>query len=93
MKISKNNKGFTLIELLATIAILAIVVSITLYVSLSAIEKSREKSYKVTINNIEKEAANYLLENSDRLFFISDTKDLSAEYQCITVQNLIDMGY
>ena len=92
MKVN-NNKGFTLIELLATIAILAIVISITLYVSLSAIEKAKEKSYKVTINNIEKEAANYLLENSDRLFFISDTKDLSAEYQCITVQNLIDMGY
>ena len=93
MKLSKNKKGFTLIELLATIAILAIVVSITLYVSLGAIEKSKEKSYKVTINNIQKEAANYLLENSDRLFFISDTKDLSVEYQCITVQNLIDMGY
>ena len=96
MSIEINNKkknGFTLIELLATIAILAIVVSITLYVSLSAIEKSKEKSYKVTINNIQKEAANYLLENSDRLFFISDTKDLSVEYQCITVQNLIDMGY
>ena len=98
MKISKNNKGFTLIELLATIAILAVVVSITLYVSLGAIEKSREKSYKVTINNIQKEAANYLLENSDRLFFISygeDVDDLekNIEYQCITVQNLIDMGY
>ena len=98
MKKGKNNKGFTLIELLATIAILAIVVSITLYVSLSAIEKSREKSYKVTINNIEKEAANYLLENSDRLFFISYGEDIDTlagniEYQCITVQNLIDMGY
>ena len=45
MKKGKNNKGFTLIELLATIAILAIVVSITLYVSLSAIEKSRAVSY------------------------------------------------
>ena len=98
MRKCKNNKGFTLIELLATIAILAIVVSITLYVSLNAIEKSREKSYKVTINNIEKEAANYLLENSDRLFFISYGEDIDTlagniEYQCITVQNLIDMGY
>ena len=98
MKIGKDKKGFTLIELLATIIIIAIVFSIALYVSLNAIEKSQEKSYKLTINNIQKAASNYLFENSDRLFFISygeDTDQLgkNIEYQCITVQNLIDMGY
>ena len=98
MKIGKDKKGFTLIELLATIIIIAIVFSIALYVSLNAIAKSQEKSYKLTINNIQKAASNYLFENSDRLFFISygeDTDQLgkNIEYQCITVQNLIDMGY
>ena len=87
-----NNKGFTLVELLATIVILSLVLEITVYIALNAINKSKENSYQVTINNIEKNAENYLLENKDRLFYISQN-DTDYEYQCITVQNLLDLGY
>lgn len=89
----KKNKGFTLVELLAVIVILSLVVGITIYVYINAVNKSKENSYKVTINNIEKEASNYLTENKNRLFFITDTDNPNIEYQCLTIQNLIDYGY
>ena len=89
----KNNKGFTLVELLAVIVVLSIVLGLTVYIALNAINKAKEKSYQVTINNIEKEAGNYLLEMKDKLFYVSPPNDEFIEYQCLTVQNLLDLGY
>ena len=89
----KKNYGFTLVELLAVIAILGIVVSITVFVSIKSINKAKEKSYKTTINNIERMAGTYLEENGDRLFYISKNDGTNIEYQCITIENLIDGGY
>ena len=85
-----NNKGFTLIELLAVITVLAIVSTISIYVMLDVVGKAKEKSYKVTINNVKNAAIDYLKENSNDIFFISSGDN---EYQCITVGNLIDTGY
>ena len=67
----KKNYGFTLVELLAVIAILGIVVSITIFVGINAVNKAKEKSYNTTKNNIENIAGTYLKENGDRLFYIS----------------------
>ena len=86
-----NKKGFTLIELLATIVVLALIFSIAIYVTTTAINKSKENTYKVTINEVEKNASSYLIENSNRLFYLS--KDEDNEYQCTTVENLVDYGY
>ena len=88
----KNNRGFTLVELLATIAILGLVVSITVFTGIRLIKNGREKTYQTTKSNIEKYAGNYLIENSDRLFYLSDSK-AGIEYQCVTLKNLIDTGY
>lgn len=88
-----NNHAFTLVELLATITILGIVLSITVYVSINAVNKDKENSYKTTKSNIEKIASTYLEENGDRLFYISKNDDTDIEYQCITIENLIDGGY
>lgn len=88
-----NNHAFTLVELLATITILGIVLSITVYVSINAVNKAKENSYKTTKSNIEKIASTYLEENGDRLFYISKNDDTDIEYQCITIENLIDGGY
>lgn len=87
-----NRKGFTLIELLATLTIMSVVLSITLFIAIDIIGKSKEKSYQVTKNNIEEAAKDYFNENSNKLFFQSLGAG-SNEYQCITVQNLIDTGY
>ena len=90
LKINKN--GFTLVELLATIVVLGILITITIYIATNVINRSKEKSYLVTINEIEKNAGNYLTENKDRLFYLTDINN-EYEYQCITVENLIDYGY
>lgn len=91
-KKKNTNKGFTLIELLATLAILSIVISLTIYVALNVIGKSKNKSYEVTISNIESSAVDYLLENQDLLFVTLDNDD-TLEYQCIQVKNLVDKGF
>jgi len=88
----KINKGFTLVELLAVIAVLSLVIGLVVFIAINVIDNAREKTYKTAINNIEAEANSYLTENSGRLFYIAND-DNSYEYQCVTIQNLIDMGY
>lgn len=87
----KKYKGFTLVELLATIVLLSLVVGITIYIVIGNINSSKEKGYKATIKNIEQISENYMQENSDRLFYL--TLNDKQEYACVTVQNLIDVGY
>ena len=87
----KKEKGFTLIELLATIVVLAIVMLIVGKVALDSIERTKKNSYNVTINEISTDASNYLLERND-LHFVPIV-DSNLEYQCITVENLINYGY
>ena len=88
----KNNRGFTLVELLAVIAIVSILVSAGLYFSTSIISNTKSKSYQVTINNVEKNANTYIAENNNKIFYLT-SGDGSIEYQCVTVGNLIEMGY
>lgn len=88
--IKLNRKGFTLVELLAVITVLSLVVTIAIYIVTNVIVSSKENTYQVTINNIERESANYLLENSNEIFFVNNG---IVEYQCIMVKNLVDAGY
>ena len=88
-----NKKGFTLVELLAVIVVLGIVASISIYAITNTIRKTKEKSYQVTINEIENMANDYLLENNGKLFFISSNDGSETEYQCVTIKQLIDAGY
>lgn len=86
-----NKKGFTLVELLAVIVVLGIVASIGIYAITNSIKKAKEKSYQVTINEIERSANDYLLENSGSIPFVSDGDE--TEYQCVTIKQLIDAAY
>ena len=88
----RNNKGFTLVELLATIAILSILVTIGLYLSTDTLNVAKRKSYEVTINNVEKNANTYVTENKNKIFYLTSS-DGKREYQCVTISNLIEMGY
>ena len=87
-----NKKGFTLIELLATIIVLSLVVGITIYFGGNAIEKAKEKTYQITLNNISKVANNYLKEYSNNLEFIPLEGSIN-EYQCVTVKEIKEKGY
>jgi len=89
----KRDNGFTLIELLSIILILTLVFSFSIFIIGDAISKSKAKSYKVTINNIENMAGSYLVEGAEELFYISKKKSDNLEYQCIVVQDLIDSGF
>ena len=91
---NKKIKGFTLVELLATIIVLGVLITIVVYVVTNIISRSKEKSYLVTISEIEGNAHSYLVENNDRLYFIEGEKyGQEYEYQCITIENLVDYGY
>ena len=94
MKQKKDTKhGFTLVELLATIVIIAIILSITGYLIVNVIGKTKETSYEVTLNEIASNASSYLKERGTELYFITVPGKTDTEYQCLTVQNLIDGGY
>lgn len=55
------------------------------------IDNAKEESYQVTINNIEKNAGNYVLEDNTLIPWINGDGG-NYQYQCVTVQNLIDDG-
>ena len=88
-----DNKGFTLTELLATLAVLSLVSTIVIYVAINVVNSAKDKSYLVTRNNVEKAAVSYLEENSDKIHFVKYKNNNNIEYQCVTVQNLIDTNY
>ena len=88
----KNNQGFTLIELLAVISVLSLIVTVVIYVSLNVIDNAKENSYQVTINNVIGDVNSYVLENKDNRDW-NTVSMTDYEYQCVTVQNLIDSGY
>ena len=54
-----NNKGFTLVELIATIAILALIVTISVPIVTSVINNSKEKNYTILVSNIKTAAKTY----------------------------------
>jgi prepilin-type N-terminal cleavage/methylation domain-containing protein/uncharacterized repeat protein (TIGR02543 family) len=88
-----GKKGFTLIELLAVIMILSIVMGVVSYTVIAIISGVRDKTYQVTINNIEGNAGVYLTENKDKMSYVPNISNPSVEYNCITIQNLIELGY
>lgn len=88
-----NKKGFTLIELLATIIIISIIFTITISVVNVAVNKAKKKSQELTIQNIEKQAINYISEEMNQSIWAENSANTNSEYQCITIQNLIDAGY
>ena len=85
-----NRKGFTLIELLSIIIILGLVSGITITIVLTTMANAKEKSKKLTRDNIAGQAEEYIYEGFSDSNWISEDGE---EYKCITVQDLIDAGY
>lgn len=88
-----KSQGFTLVELLATIALLSLVVTVVIYVATGVIDSAKENSYKVTVNNIQSAASNYTFEDFENFWVDGGYLDDDNQYQCVSVQNLIDTGY
>ncbi len=85
-----NRKGFTLIELLSIIIILGLITGITITVVLTTMEKAKERSKKLTRDNIAGQAEEYIYEGFADGNWTSSGEE---EYKCVTVQDLVDAGY
>ena len=83
-----KKNGFTLIELLATIALLGVLATITIGVSVRKINETKESARDVMINSIEFAAQNYVLDNKDELVNFNN-----QDYIYITLQKLIEKEY
>ena len=79
-----DKKGFTLVELLAVISILSIISVAVIVTATNIIGSSKDKSYMVTVNNIEKYTESYVVENDKSIFWLP-TGVNNKVYQCITV--------
>jgi len=91
-KFKLNILGFTIVELLAMIVLLSIIVTVIIYFIIDIINNANRKSYEVTVNNIEIEVVNYISEDIRKSSWITDN-DKKYQYQCVSVQDLIDAGY
>ncbi len=60
-------KGFTLVELLAAVAILSIIATITINISVKKINETKEKGRETLIKSIELAAKSYVIDNSKNL--------------------------
>lgn len=86
-----KNKGFTLVELLAVISLLSLLFSIVISVVYGVISEIKNNGYKTTINNVQSAAVAYSSEYVSSNIWIDGSENL--QYQCISVNKLIDSGY
>lgn len=85
----KTSKWFSLVELLATILIISIILGIVTYFAINTINTSKEKSNKITLNNIKSTTRIYIKENPDKIIWISKEEKL---YSCVNIKTLINKG-
>jgi len=84
-----NNKGFTLVEILAVVVILGVIALITVPVTLSIIDRSKQNMYDRQISEITEAARMYVSENSTKNVNLSTI----GYSNVITLQQLSDDGY
>ena len=84
-----NRKGFTLIELLAVILITSLVLGLTTYGIISAVNSAKENSATLSLKSVKESARTYSSENSTDRW-----KDGASNntYFCVTVEELINKG-
>ena len=87
-----NNKGFTLVELIAVIILLALVAAIGTYSITAIINGSKDKNYKLLINEIKAGAELYYQEckyaNNDKI-----SCELTGNNYVTTLGDLVRYGY
>ncbi len=85
-----NRRGFTLVELLATIIVLAVVVGITIPVTINGINKAKKKQQDILVANIQSAVANLNTECAGDSFSLCS--ELSKN-RPITLSELAEFGF
>ena len=89
-----DNRGFTLIELLATIILLTILMGLGGYTIISLINDSREKDYKLLIDDIKNATSTYYMECKYSSSSMINCPSVSEDgYYQIKLSDLVTYGY
>ena len=87
-----NRKGYTLIELLAVILIISLIITLSIFGIINAINSSKEKAATLSINSIKEAAETYATEKNDDSSYWLDIIDKDNKYFCTTIEELMNKG-
>ena len=97
-----NRKGYTLIELLAVILIISLIITLSIFGIINAINSSKEKATTLSEKSIKEAAETYATEkNDDSSYWLDitdkditdkDTNYKENKYFCITIEELMNKG-
>ena len=87
-----NRKGYTLIELLAVILIISLIIALSIFGIIKAINTSKEKAATLSEKSIKEAAEQYATEKNDDNNYWLDITDKENKYFCITIEELMNKG-
>ena len=92
-----NRKGYTLIELLAVILIISLIITLSIFGIINAINSSKEKAAALSEKSIKEAAETYATEKNDNNNYWlditdKDITDKENKYFCITIEELMNKG-
>ena len=87
-----NRKGYTLIELLAVILIISLIITLSIFGIIKAVNSSKEKAETLSINSIKEAAETYATEKNNDSSYWLDITDKENKYFCITIEELMNKG-
>ena len=87
-----NRKGYTLIELLAVILIISLIIALSIFCIIKAINSSKEKAATLSEKSIKEAAETFAAEKNDDNNYWLDITDKENKYFCITIEELMNKG-
>jgi len=90
--VNLNKKGYTLIELLAVILIISLIITLSIFGIIKAINSSKEKAATLSEKSIKEAAETFAAEKNDDNNYWLDITDKENKYFCITIEELMNKG-
>ena len=87
-----NRKGYTLIELLAVILIISLIITLSIFGIIKAVNSSKGKAATLSEKSIKEAAETYATEKNDDNNYWLDITDKENKYFCITIEELMNKG-
>ena len=87
-----NRKGYTLIELLAVILIISLIIALSIFGIIKAINSSKEKAATLSEKSIKEAAETFAAEKNDDSSYWLDITDKDNKYFCTTIEELMNKG-